>query len=93
MPARGQSARCAAACLCVLAVVARDAVRADGKPPPDPDVDLIEFLGSVDSDDANWQAWLKDPPQGDPAPQKVSAPPPAPPQKPAPKNNDADSNP
>ncbi|HTY49908.1 MAG TPA: hypothetical protein VMB48_09475 [Steroidobacteraceae bacterium] len=83
-------ARRTAAGLCLLAALARNVVLADGKPPPDPDMDLIEFLGSVDSDDAQWQAWLKDPQQGEPAPQKVSAPP-APAPKPAPKNDDNQS--
>ena len=95
MPPRGRYlARCAAAGLCLLATVAREGARADGKAPPDPDMDLIEFLGSVDADDADWQAWVKDPPPSAPVPQRVSQPPPppAPPPKPAP-NNDDNQNP
>jgi hypothetical protein len=94
MRPRGRTfARFAAAGLCLLVGVEREVVRADGKPPPDPDMDFIEFLGSVDSDDADWQAWLKDPEQGAPVPQRVSAPPSPPPPppsapKPAPKNDE-----
>jgi hypothetical protein len=75
---------CAWACLGLLLGVPLRPMRA-AEPPAkvvEPaDADLIEFLGSVDSDDAGWKQYLER--TGTQAP-VVKAPPPAPPASSAP---------
>ena len=67
------------ACLLAAAALPGANVYADGSKPPEPaDADLIEFLGSVDSDDADWRAYLARVEATKPVVAKPTQPPPDP---------------
>lgn len=63
-------ARIAVAVAGVLVVAMQQARAADAAPTP-ADEDFLEYLGSWDGDDADWQVVAAEPPAGSPAHPKV----------------------
>ena len=65
------NARITVAVAGVLMAAMQQARAADAAPPPTADEDFLEYLGSWDGDDADWQVVAAEPPAGSPAHPKV----------------------